>query len=197
MVLLTILITTFGFIVGVVLFELSSSSRPAITNSLRDAAYEAQRGILAAENNMRSSLEKPEYADFLKHQIVVANLESSRRSIDSFTAKIEELARVAAAKDESIVGSFITSQRLLFIAAALFLAVIVKLLIELYKYNAHLRSHYVAISDALHISGGKLNASELNPFTQLLSPPDIRIGPVRSLHDAVAGLVGKEGKSEG
>lgn len=197
MLLMTIIfVISFGFVASVVAFEFTFADKPEVVNSLRDAAWNTTQAIVSSEHNMRSMLGKEEHSDLLKQSTIINSLDASTRAIDYLATKVEELVRVAAARDESIVGEFLTSKRLLLAFAGLFLAVVVKLLIELYKYNAHLRSHYVAVADALRLSGEGFSTHEFDRLVGVLSPPHIRIGPVRSLHEAAISKASGTGKTD-
>lgn len=174
-----------GYVSAVIAFETVVAPQTDVATSLRDSSWDAQRTIVASSRVIEDTVNSKNLDPEIVNKIVRAQLLAVQREVASLSNATNELAEAVSRKKATINAEFLNGRRVLFAIGAIFVVLVLRLLIELYKYNAHLRSHYMALMDALILEGERFNQVSFDKSFRLLAPTGIQIGSVR---DVVAEL---------
>ena len=192
---LMLLISTLalGYVSTVIAFEAILAPKTEVATSLRDSSWEANNAIGASSRIIENTLNDRNINPEIANKIVEEQLLAVQREISSLSNSTSGLAEAVSSKRSIINAEFLNGRRILFAIGAIFVVLVLRLLIELYKYNAHLRSHYIALVDALTLEGEHFNYSSFEKSFRLVTPAGIQIGAVRDVITDLADQASKSG----
>ncbi len=190
---LLISVLALGYVSAVVAFEAILAPESEAATELKDATWDAQRAITASSRVIEDTLRDKNVAPEIANKIVQAQLLTVQREVSSLSSSTAGLAQAVSSKRAALNTEFLNGRRVLFAIGAIFVVLVLRLLIELYKYNAHLRSHYLAVLDALTLEGERFNHSSFEKSFRSVAPTGIQIGAVRDVLGDIANRTTKAG----
>ncbi len=121
-------------------------------------------------------------------------LTNMNESLDTIAIQAKSINRNVQENGSKIYKYHLDSKMILVGLTGLFVLFILKLLINLYQYINHLKSHYISIHDSLYFSAnpGETNLETALQVTNLFSSKEITINPtkdtIKDLSESVANI---------
>lgn len=186
---LVILIVTlvFGFLGTVVSFEYLLKPKPSAIAVFTDEAWRLHDTISETGKRIESLQNDKGMAASTKALGFQNNVAALNEGLKATSGRLDELAKSIYENQGKVIDSYLNEKRILFVISGLFVAYLVKLFSGLYKYNAYLKAHYVAVLDALDLSmigasgSSQIDLARFNELLTSLSVKHLRIDQGGSL----------------
>ncbi|MDW5418884.1 hypothetical protein R6242_20135 [Iodobacter sp. CM08] len=154
-----IILLSLGFPSIVFIFEVYKTNTPSFIINFNDNAWHVRMEVIKSTDNIRDIIKGPIGN---KNEGIESNILSLKEEIKSFSNKIDSFSSEVQKKQVLLQDSHINGQRLLFLFSGLFVLFLIKLLSNLYRHNANIRTHYTSMLDALIITSYGPNEEKFN-----------------------------------
>ncbi len=186
-----IIVLVFGFLGAAITFEYSLKTKPSAIEIFGDQAWRLRESIAEAEKHVKALQDNEALKPATKAIGFQNNVLALNESVKATGGRLDELSKAVYENQGKLVDTFLNEKRILFILSGFFIAYLVKLFSGLYKYNAYVKAHYLAVLDALDltVNGNEPNDQiDIERFKGLLaslSVKDLRIDQGGSLLEGV------------
>lgn len=196
---LLIITLVFGFLGTVVSFEYLQKPKPSAIAVFGDEVWRLRDTISETSKRIESLQSDKGMAASTKALGFQNNVAALNEGMKATGGRLDELAKSIYENQGKVIDSYLNEKRILFVISGLFVAYLVKLFSGLYKYNAYLKAHYVAVLDALDLSmigasgSNQIDLARFNELLTSLSVKHLRIDQGGSLFE---GLLPKKEKPD-
>ena len=184
-----IMALVFGFLGTVIYFEYSLKTMPSAIEIFGDQARRLRESLAVAEKHVKALQDNGALKPAMKAIGFKNNILTLNESLKATGGRLDELSKAVYENQDKLVDTFQNEKRILFVLSGVFVAYLVKLFSGLYKYNAYVKAHYLAVLDALELTAnGSEENIDIERFKRLLaalSVKDLRIDQGGTLLDGI------------
>ncbi len=197
---LLILVLSLSFPIFVGAFDYFFNDKPKVINEFNHMVWRFRDEVGSVESNIKSLAGNADLPAGPMAAGIESNIASLGEEAKAVSTNLDELANSVRRQQESIYDNYLNAKRILLLVAGLFVAYLIKLLGNLYRYNAHLHSHYLSVSYALDMakdseSGeGKIDLERMRAALDVVSSKEIKLSETQHTADSlVQKVVGNPG----
>jgi len=187
-----IIVLVFGFLGVVIAFEYSLKTKPSVIEVFGGQAWRLRESIAEAEKNVKALQDNEALKPATKAIGFQNNVLALNESVKATGGRLDELSKAVNESQGKLVDTFLNEKRILFVLSGFFIAYLVKLFSGLYKYNAYVKAHYLAVLDALDLSANgneandQIDIERFKGLLEALSVKDLRIDQGGTLLEGVS-----------
>lgn len=176
-----------SFLFMVLSFDYLLKPKPSVMVEFADQAWRLRESI---EDSYRKLESLESMKNLAKEQVTIganSNVAGLREDVSATSGRLKELTEAVYQNQGKTIDTYLNEKRILLVVASVFIAYLVRLFANLYKYNTRLRSQYHTVLDAIDLSyvqkGGAtvFDIERFKKLLPLLSVKDIQIEPVGNL----------------
>ena len=196
---LLIISLVFGFLGAVLSFEYLSKSKPTVIASFGEEVWRLRDTISETEQHIEAIRNSPALIGAAKAGAFQNNFAALSESMKVTSGRLDGFAKIVYENQGKITDSYLNEKRALLVFSGLFIAYLVKLFSGLYKYNAYLKAHYVAVLDALELSTVGRDGNEridVKVFNGLLATLSVQHLQIDQGGSFLEGLLAKKDKPD-
>ena len=176
-----IIALVFGFLGAVIAFEYIRREKPPAIQFFSDEARRFREDLARIEMDLTALQDNNTLEPALKAVGFQGSVLMLNESLKATGGRLDELSKAVYENQANLVVAFLNERRILFIFSGIFIAYLIKLLSGLYKYNAYVKVHYLAVLDALELTVNgneaydQIDTKRLKELLSSLSVKDLRI----------------------